>query len=140
MESLPTYAWWIVLAFSVGYFFIIMEHYTRVDKATVALLTGIVCWVLQYMHSPPDCKESLTCLGEHLANISQIVFFLLGALAIVEIISVHKGFAVIADNIRVHSKKRLLWVMGFIAFFLSSVLDNLTTTIVMVTVSEKTDR
>ena len=86
-------------------FFIIMEHYTRVDKATVALLTGIVCWVLQYMHSPPDCKESLTCLGEHLANISQIVFFLLGALAIVEIISIHKGFAVIADSIRVPLKK-----------------------------------
>jgi Na+/H+ antiporter NhaD/arsenite permease-like protein len=79
----------------------------------------------------------MMCLGSHISSISQIVFFLLGALAIVEIISVHQGFAVIADNIRVMSKKRLLWVMGFIAFFLSSVLDNLTTTIVMVTVLKK---
>lgn len=137
MEALTVHAWWMIAVFVIGYFLITIESYTRIDKATIALLMGTVCWVIQYMTVVPECGSSLTCLGEHINNISQIVFFLLGALAIVEIINVHNGFSIIVDNIHMRSKRQLLWVLGFISFFLSSVLDNLTTTIVMITLLRK---
>ncbi len=137
METLSVHAWWMVTVFVIGYFLITIESFTRIDKATIALLMGTVCWVIQYMTAVPECGSSLTCLGEHINNISQIVFFLLGALAIVEIINVHQGFSLIVDNIHMRSKRKLLWILGFISFFLSSILDNLTTTIVMVTLLRK---
>lgn len=133
MENLDNHSLWMIAVFVIGYFFITIEHLIRVDKATTALLMGIICWIIQFTHSGPICKDSLTCLGEHISNISQIVFFLLGSLAIVAIINEHNGFAIIAEAMKIQSKRKLLWVISILTFFLSAVLDNLTTTIVMVT-------
>jgi Na+/H+ antiporter NhaD/arsenite permease-like protein len=137
MEVLDPHAKWMLAVFILGYFFITIEHLIRIDKATTALLMGIICWIIQYMNGSSDCAHSLTCLGEHIGNISQIIFFLLGALAIVEIINAHKGFAIVADMLQIKSLQILFWVVGIITFILSSVLDNLTTTIVMVTLLHK---
>ena len=131
------YTGWMILVFIIGYFFITIEHVTKINKATIALLMGVVCWVLQFSHTATPCPDNMACLGEHLSSISQVVFFLLGALTIVEIINVHKGFKIISDCVQISSKRWLLWVIGFITFFLSAVLDNLTTTIVMVTLMQK---
>lgn len=131
---LETHAMWMIAIFICGYFLLTIEHLIRIDKATIALFMGIFCWLLQFINDPSlSCANSLTCLGEHLSSISQIIFFLLGALIIVELINVHKGFAIISDMIRLQSKRKLMWIVGLITFFMSAVLDNLTTTIVMVT-------
>ncbi len=129
MHGFDPYALAMIAVFVIGYFFITIESITHINKATVALMIAIICWVLKFA----DKHESNpSLLAEHLANISQVVFFLLGALSIVEIINVHKGFSIISKFVSVSSKRKLLWTMGFITFFLSAVLDNLTTTIVMV--------
>ena len=137
MEGLDLHAKWILAVFIFGYVLITIEHFIKIDKATTALLTGIICWVIQYAHAQPICTANASCLSEHISNIGQIVFFLLGALAIVELINIHKGFALISNAIVVRSKRKLLWLICIIAFFLSAVLDNLTTTIVMVTLIQK---
>ena len=137
MEGLAPHAIWMVIVFVIGYFLITIEHWIKIDKATIALMTGILCWVIQYTNGTSTCGTSLSCLGEHISNISQILFFLLGALGIVEIISAHNGFAIISDSLRINSKRRLLWTLSAISFFLSAILDNLTTTIVMVTLLGK---
>lgn len=127
----------MTLVFIVGYIFITVEHQTKVNKTTVALLMAIVCWVILFLSHTLTHKEGLHFLGEHLSDVSQIVFFLIGALTIVETINVHKGFKVISDSIQFTSKRKLLWVTGVISFFLSAVLDNLTTTVVMVSLLQK---
>lgn len=133
MDALNIHTICMIAVFVIGYFLITIEHVVRIDKATIALLMGVICWVIQFAYSGSECKDPLVCLGEHIANISQVVFFLLGSLAIVAIINVHNGFAVIADSIKIHSKRKMLWAIGILTFFLSAILDNLTTTIVMVT-------
>lgn len=132
MDGLDASSVLMLAVFIVGYVLIIFEHQIRIDKATIALLTGIFCWIIEFARGKGQCENSLTCLGEHISNISQIVFFLLGALAIVEIISVHQGFAIISENLKIRSKRKMLWTISIIAFILSGVLDNLTTTIVMI--------
>lgn len=139
MSSIPLHpnAYAILAVFLIGYLLITVEHLTKISKTVIALLMAIICWIILF--ADPFCPEDETnkCLLEHLSAVSQIVLFLLGALAIVEVISIHQGFKVISDFITVGSKKSFLWLMGFITFFLSSVLDNLTTTIVMVTLAQK---
>lgn len=137
MEPLDLYSYLMILAFIVGYFFITIEHYTGINKATIALLMAVVTWTIQFIDPYWTGEYNQTFLGHHLANISQVVFFLLSALTIVEIISMHKGFNVIANFIQFKSKRKLLWVVGFITFFLSAILDNLTTTIVMISLLRK---
>lgn len=127
----------MICVFVIGYIFITFEHYTHINKATIALMMAILCWVLQFTNPSFTGESNQTCFGHHLANISQVVFFLLGALTIVEIISVHRGFDVITDMIHSRSKRQLLWVFGLLSFFLSSILDNLTTTVVMITLLQK---
>lgn len=127
----------MVVTFVLGYIAITIEHVTKINKTSIALLMAIGCWVFQFVNDVETNEDNLTYLGLHLAEISQVIFFLLGALTIVEIINAHKGFQLISDTIRTRSKRLLLWSMGFIAFFLSSILDNLTTTIVMVTLLRK---
>lgn len=127
----------MVLVFIVGYILITFEHYTRINKATIALMMAIFCWVLQFTSAALPKETNLNFFGHHLANISQVVFFLLGALTIVEIISVHQGFDVITDLIHSRSKRKLLWIFGLLSFFLSAILDNLTTTVVMITLLKK---
>ena len=134
---METHAIWMIVIFVLGYFFITIEHLIKIDKATIALLTGIFCWIIQYLFGSQNCAASFTCLKEHISDISQIIFFLLGALAIVEIINAHKGFTLIASMLQTESMQRLFWIIGVLTFCLSSVLDNLTTTIVMITLLRK---
>lgn len=123
----------IILTFIVGYFFITIEHKSKVNKTSVALMMAILCWIFQFANQLQTHESNMSYFQEHLSSISQVVFFLLGALTIVEIISAHKGFRLISDNIKIRNKRKLLWFLGCITFFLSSVLDNLTTTIIIVT-------
>lgn len=132
MVEMSPYAFWILGVFIIGYAFITLEHVISVNKTTTALLMATICWALLFLDKVCVKESNLQCFLEHLADTSQIVFFLLGALAIVELISIHHGFKVIADCIQVGSKKKFLWIIGILTFFLSSILDNLTTTIVMV--------
>jgi len=132
MDFTSHYYFLPVVAFVIGYFFITIEHITKVSKTAVALLMGVFCWILQFANPEVTISENYHFLTEHLASTSQVVFFLLGALTIVEIVIAHEGFYVISKYLHIDSKRRLLWISGFVAFFLSSVLDNLTTTIVMV--------
>lgn len=131
------YASLMIVVFVIGYAFITFEHWTRINKATVALLMAVVCWLLQFLDTNWTMDSSSGFLGHHLANISQVVFFLLGALTIVEIINVHKGFNIITRYIRFQSLNQLLWLICLLTFFLSAILDNLTTTIVMVSILAK---
>lgn len=131
----------ITLLFIAGYAAIAFEHPLKINKTASALLTGVVCWVVYIMGSDNVDLVSEQ-LYEHLGQISGILFFLLSAMAIVELIDAHDGFEVITNKITTRDKRKLLWIIGFVTFFLSAVLDNLTTTIVMVSLLRKliTDR
>ncbi|MBL7722640.1 MAG: sodium:proton antiporter NhaD [Chitinophagaceae bacterium] len=134
----------ISLIFIIGYAAIALEHPIRINKAATALITGVLCWSV-FAVSAPDKHIPAHLLTEYLGEVAGILFFLLGAMTIVELIDAHDGFEVITSRIQTTSKKKLVWVIGFLAFFLSAVLDNLTTTIVMIsllrtTIPEKKDR
>lgn len=137
LPDISVYNWLMILTFVLGYFAITIEHTTKINKTSIALLIAIICWTLQFINRIETHEDNLGYLSEHLASISQIVFFLLGALIIVELISAHKGFQIISNHIQMRSKRKLLWCIAFVTFFLSSVLDNLTTTIIMVTLLQK---
>lgn len=137
IDSLNYNASWMVIVFIIGYLLITFEHYTRINKATIALMMAIICWVLEFSNPQFTDEANQQIFSHHLSNIAQVVFFLLGAMTIVEIINVHQGFQFISNLIRITSKQKLLWTIGFITFFLSAVLDNLTTTVVMVTLLRK---
>ncbi len=137
MLGLEPHALWIMAIFIVGYVMITIENYTHINKSTVALMMAVLCWVAQFVIAPIACEHNMHCLGDHIGNICQIIFFILGALSVVEIISSHKGFSVLSGQIKTKSKRKMLWIIGFMTFFLSAVLDNLTTTIVMVTLLKK---
>lgn len=127
----------MAIIFVIGYLLITLEHYTKINKATVALLMAIFCWILQFKDLSFSNLQNSTFLCENISSVSQVVFFLLGALAVVETINVHDGFRCISNLIQTKSKKKFFWVVGLITFFLSAVLDNLTTTIVMVSLIQK---
>lgn len=131
------YSYLMIAAFISGYIFITIEHVTKINKTSIALIMAIVCWILQFLNRLETEENNIAYLTEHLANISQVIFFLFCALVIVELINAHKGFSLISDNIHISSKRKLLWVVGVITFFLSSVLDNLTTTIIMIALLRK---
>jgi Na+/H+ antiporter NhaD/arsenite permease-like protein len=126
----------IVVIFIIGYLAIAFEHSIRINKAASALLTGVVCWSV-YALSGSDKELVAENLAHHLGDISGILFFLLGAMVIVELIDAHDGFEIITERITTTNKRKLVWIVGIIAFFLSAVLDNLTTTIVMVSLLRK---
>lgn len=126
----------ILIAFCLGYLFITLEGKVKINKAAVAILTGGIVWTAYILFSP-NTEEIVQQLGEHLGSISQILFFLIGAMTIVELIDSYNGFDVITKFIKTNNKRVLLVILAFITFFLSAVLDNLTTTIVMVTLTRK---
>jgi Na+/H+ antiporter NhaD/arsenite permease-like protein len=126
----------IIILFCFGYCCIACEHWIKINKTATALLTGIVCWTV-YIAGSPDKKEIYHQVVEHTGDFSGILFFLMGAMTIVELISSHDGFKVITDAITTRKKRTLLWIICIVAFFLSAVLDNLTTTIVMVSLASK---
>lgn len=126
----------IILIFILGYAAIAFEHTIRINKAATALITGVICWTVYVFLS--DSKDRVTeQLSGHLGELSQILFFLMGAMTIVELIDVHDGFEIITQRIKTTNKRTLLWIIGLLSFFLSAVLDNLTTAIVMVSLTRK---
>ncbi len=128
---------WIVVAlFALGYTVIVFEHAIRLNKAASALLTGVLCWAV-YILMSDDATGVPGELSHHLGGIAEILFFLMGAMTIVELIDAHDGFEVITARITTTDKRKLLWAVSIIAFFLSAVLDNLTTAIVMVSLCRK---
>jgi Na+/H+ antiporter NhaD/arsenite permease-like protein len=152
----------MIILFILGYLAIALEHPIKINKAATALILGTVMWVA-YILGVPDIldqgfsvawnnfvadhagagrQEMIKFIGEHevMAHLSEtatIIFFLLGAMTIVEIIDQHQGFKVITDRIHTTDFTRLLWIISILTFFMSSVLDNLTTTIVMIALLRK---
>jgi len=100
----------IIVIFAAGYLFIAFETQVRLNKAAIALLTGVLCWTVYILFS--DDKELVgTQLSHHLGEISQILFFLLGAMAIVELIDAHDGFEIITSRIKTTNKQKLVWIV-----------------------------
>lgn len=124
----------VAVIFIIGYLMIAFEHSIKVDKAASAILTAVLTWTVVVLGVDASASHEVR---HHLGEIAEILFFLLGAMTIVELVDAHEGFKVITDRITSRNKVTLLWVLGFITFFLSAVLDNLTTTIVMVSLLRK---
>lgn len=135
----------MAIIFVIGYLCIALEHPLKIDKAASAILTAVICWTVLVLGAE-SILPALDSAGghgisselrHHLGEVSEILFFLMGAMTIVELIDAHEGFKVITDRIRTSKRVHLLWMIGFITFFLSAALDNLTTTIVMVSLLRK---
>ncbi len=127
----------LLIVFIAGYLAIAFEHPLQLNKAASALITGVLCWtiyIVQSSGSPHSVTEELL---HHLGEIASILFFLLGAMTIVELIDTHSGFDIITRYISTTSKSRLLLLVTVITFFLSALLDNLTTAIVMASLCSK---
>ncbi len=150
----------MIVLFVIGYACIALEHPLRINKTATALLLGVLIWLCYilagpaiyeatgfgagfqaYMDSHPGGSfvDFITKseLIEHLGDIAEILFYLMGAMTVVELIDSHGGFSIITDRITTRSKVKLLWILSFVTFFLSAVLDNLTTAIVMVALLRK---
>ena len=129
----------IVVIFVIGYLAIALEHFLKINKTATALITGVLCWTLFVLSSNTELHQQLveTKLAHHLSETAAILFFLMAAMTIVELIDAHEGFRFITDRIITKDVRKLLWLICWITFFLSSVLDNLTTSIVMVSVARK---
>lgn len=124
----------VIIVFVVGYLCIALEHPIKINKTASALLTGVLCWTLYAISGHEGVSEELS---HHLSSISEILFFLLGAMTIVELVDAYQGFRIITDRIQTKNPKMLLWLICWVTFFLSAILDNLTTSIVMVSLIRK---
>ncbi len=144
----------IVILFCIGYFCIAIESVTKINKAAIALLMFVGCWTL-FMIDPGsyvaaaigDMKAAAVSevIEHHLGSTSTTLFFLMGAMTIVELVDQNGGFNFVRDTLQTKSKRSLLWRIAFMTFVLSAILDNLTTSIVMIMilrklVSDKKDR
>lgn len=127
----------IIGIFVVGYLAIAFEHPIKINKTASALITGVLCWTVYVLFTHENPETVVEELSHHLGAVAEILFFLLGAMTIVELVDAHHGFKVVTDRITSKNSRTLLWVLSFITFFLSSVLDNLTTAIVMVSLLRK---
>ncbi|MDP2144781.1 MAG: sodium:proton antiporter NhaD [Gallionella sp.] len=123
----------LVVIFVIAYAAIAFEHPLKINKSVPALIGAGLLWTI-YAVSAGHVTEQL---NETLSSTAQIIFFLMGAMAIVEVIDAHDGFEVITDKIKTTNLVTLLWLIGLVTFFLSAALDNLTTTIVMISVIRK---
>ncbi len=126
----------LLIVFALGYLAITLEHTIKINKSATALITAVVCWTL-IISNASNKEQIIEQLSHHLSSISEIVFFLLGAMTIVEIIDAHDGFQNITESIKTGNKTKLIWLISLITFFLSAVLDNLTSTIVMISILNK---
>lgn len=143
----------MIVVFIIGYLMIALEHQIHIDKAPTALFTGMVCWAAYsfYLYSGADTDaladkahdilvHGTTGAGglmHHMFDIANILFFLLGAMTIVETIDEHQGFTIITDKIKTTNKVKLLWIIAILSFIFSALLDNLTTAIVMISLLRK---
>lgn len=155
---------YIALVFVLGYIAIALEHPIKINKTATALITGVICWTLfalqppnssflesahytSFVHSLKNATELSSTeiyntfiheeLGHNLSQIASILFFLMGAMTIVELVDAHDGFQFITDRIKTRDIRMLLWIVSWVTFFLSAVLDNLTTAIVMISLIRK---
>jgi Na+/H+ antiporter NhaD/arsenite permease-like protein len=126
----------VIIIFVLGYIAIAIEHNIKVDKAASALVTGVLCWLLYFFAEPLTAKSESELL-HHLGEIAAILFFLMGAMTIVEVVDSHHGFRLITDAIVTRSKPKLLILLTIMTFFVSAILDNLTTSIVMTSLCAK---
>ena len=126
----------LVVIFVLAYAAIALEHPLKVNKSATALVGAGLLWTVYAVAGGQGAAVSAQ-LGESLMSTAQIVFFLMGAMTIVEVVDAHNGFEVITSRIKTTQLSSLMWLVGFVAFFLSSILDNLTTTIVMVSLMKK---
>ncbi|GBU25249.1 Na+/H+ antiporter NhaD type [Fibrobacteria bacterium R8-3-H12] len=126
----------IAIIFVLGYIAIALEHPLKVNKSASALFLGTVMWLVWFKVSG-DAHQASEQLFESFGSLAQILFFLMGAMTIVAIIDANDGFSVITSRIKTSNAKVLLWIIAWLSFFLSAVLDNLTTTIVMMTLARK---
>lgn len=136
----------IIATFCIGYFFIAIESLTKVNKAAIALLMFVACWTL-FMIAPETYITGFTgselitevsaAIEHHLGTTSTTLFFLMGAMTIVEVVDQNGGFNWVRDVMKTKSKRALLWRIAILTFFLSAILDNLTTSIVMVMILRK---
>ena len=136
----------LVTIFVIGYFFIAMEHPFKINKTATALMLGTLLWTVfvfcgAIAQPGMDSETWHSFISDHLienlGETAEIVFFLLGAMTIVTLIEDYQGFRVITDKITTTDKKKLLWVISILTFFLSALLDNMTTAIVMVALLRK---
>lgn len=134
----------IIVIFVIGYTAIAFEHSLRIDKAAIALFTAVLLWTIlvvgaNYLLPLAEANSGFIdeSLMHHLGEISGILFFLLGAMTLVEIVDVHGGFEMITSKIATTKKSRLLWTLSLITFFMSATLDNLTTSIIMAALLRK---
>ncbi len=126
----------LVIVFVLAYAAIALEHPLKINKSASALLGAGLLWTI-YALATGDATKVGGELGESLMGTAQIVFFLMGAMTIVEVVDAHNGFEVITRRIKTQKLSTLMWMVGFVSFFLSAILDNLTTTIVMVSLMKK---
>lgn len=126
----------IVIIFLLGYSAIVFEEHIKINKTATALVTGVLCWTI-YAIGTHNTELVENQLIHNFAEAAQILFFLLGAMTIVEVMDAHDAFDILISKIKTRKKVTLLWIIGFVAFFLSAVLDNLTTTIVMISFLRK---
>ncbi len=147
----------IIFTFVLGYTLIVLEHPLKLDKTVPTILMGAVMWAILsigFNNGLADIVDAeghvwsilggeeahegfVSNLVHHLGKTSEILFFLMGAMTIVELIDLHQGFEVLKSYVKTKKKSKLLWMIGFIAFFLSAIIDNLTATIVLVTLLRK---
>ena len=136
----------IVAVFVAGYFCIAIESLTKINKAAIALLMFVFCWTLfmidpsQYLSAAVGDKVALAVsevMEKHLGSTSTTLFFLMGAMTIVELVDQNGGFNFVRDMLKTKSKKSLMWRIAWMTFVLSAILDNLTTSIVMVMILRK---
>ena len=105
----------LLIIFVLGYAFITLEHTIHINKSATALITAVLCWTLIVLNAP-DSEIVIESLTHHLSSISEIVFFLLGAMTIVELIDAHDGFQSIAESIKTTHKTKLIWLIAIITF------------------------
>ncbi|WP_276373260.1 sodium:proton antiporter NhaD [Chryseolinea sp. H1M3-3] len=127
----------VIVIFIIGYLLIAFEHPVKINKSATAIVTGVLCWTIYALASSQSPEHITHQLAEHFGEISAILFFLLGAMTIVELVDAYQGFRIITDRITTKNPKSLLWVICWVTFFLSALLDNLTTAIVMVSLIRK---
>lgn len=136
MDSFQLIRYLLLFIFAVGYLAIIFEYYIKVNKTSSSIIMAVLTWGVLFTYGELTfASDEIMC--DQLGHASQVIFFLLAAVTMVELIDSHQGFKIITDLINTRSKKKMLWIVGFVSFFVSSVLDNLTTTVVLVSVIRK---
>lgn len=137
MNNLELIRYSMLAVFVFGYLAIIFEYYIKVNKTASAMIMAVITWSILFIFfgQSPLLKDEI--VDETIGRASQVIFFLLSAVTLVELIDSHQGFKIITDFINTRSKRKMLWIVGFLSFIISSVLDNLTTTVVLVSVLRK---